>query len=55
MVETSSNQLQQQNYESTATVPCRFYRQVTYDDQLQAYAFINTNTLVPAKNSMYFP
>ena len=34
-------------------VPHRFYRQVTYDDQPQAYVFINTNTLVPAKNSMY--
>ena len=32
---------------------CRFYRQVTYDDQLQAYVFINTNALVPAENSMY--
>ena len=34
-------------------VPHRFYRQVTYDDQLQVYVFVDTTTLVPTKNSMY--
>ena len=34
-------------------VPDRFYRQVTYYDQLQAYVFIDTRALVPAKSSMY--
>ena len=53
MTETSSNQLPLQGYENMTRVPCRFYRQVTYDDQLQACVSINTNTLVPAKNIMY--
>ena len=53
MVETSSNQLPQQGYESMIRVPHRFYRQVTYDDQLQVYVFTDTNALVLAQTSMY--
>ena len=34
-------------------VPHRFYRQVTYDEQLQAYVFIYINALVMAETSMY--
>ena len=34
-------------------MPCRFYRQVTYNEQLQAYVFIDTNARVPAEGSMY--
>ena len=52
-IETYSVQLPPQGYESRSRVPHRFYRQVTYDDQLQAYVFINMKALVPAKNSMY--
>ena len=52
-VVTSSDQLLQQSYEGMNKVPQRFYRQVTYDDQLQAYAFTNTNALVLAESSTY--
>ena len=31
----------------------RFYGQVTYDEQLQAYVFTDTDAKVPAENSMY--
>ena len=50
---TSSDQLLPQGYESITRVSHRFYKQVTYDDQLQAYVFVDTRTLVPAENSMY--
>ena len=53
MIQTSSDQLPQQGYESMTRVPCRFYRQVTHDNQVQAYVFPDNNALVPAKNSMY--
>ena len=33
-VETSSNQLPYQDYETVTRVPCRFYRKVPYDNQL---------------------
>ena len=32
---------------------CKFYRQVAYDDQLQAYVFADTNALVLVEISMY--
>ena len=53
MVETSSDQLLHQGYENMTRVPHIFYRQVTYDDQLQAHLFTDTNTLVPVETSMY--
>ena len=53
MVEISSDQLPQQGYESMTRVPHRFYRQVRYDDQLQAYVIIDTIVLVLAETSMY--
>ena len=53
MVQTSSDQLLQQGYESMTKVSHRIYRQVTIDDQLQASVFADTNTLVPAETSMY--
>ena len=34
-------------------VPHRFYRQVTYDEELQEYVFPYTNALVLAETSMY--
>ena len=34
-------------------VPCRFYGQVTYGKQLQAYVFTDTNAKVPVENGMY--
>ena len=34
-------------------VPQRFYRQLTYDEQLQAYVFTGNNALVPVETSMY--
>ena len=34
-------------------VPCGFYRQVTYDEQLQAYVFTDTNAAISAETSMY--
>ena len=52
-VDSSSDQLLPQDYESMTRVPHRFYRQVTYDDQSQAYAFVDTSARVPAENSMY--
>ena len=33
-------------------VPHRFYRQVTYDKQLQAYVFTDTNAFIPTETSM---
>ena len=52
MVETSSDQLWQQGCENMIRVPCRFYRQVTYDEQLQAYVFTDINALILAETSM---
>ena len=34
-------------------MPCRFYRQVVYNEQLQAYIFTDTNARVPSEGSMY--
>ena len=53
MVETSSDELLQQGYENMTRVPCRFYRWVTYDKQLQVYVFTATNALILAETSMY--
>ena len=53
MVETSSDQLLQQGYENMIRVPCRFYGQVKYDEQLQAYVFTDTNTLIQEETIMY--
>ena len=53
MVETSNDQILQQGYESMTRLSCKFYRQVTYGDQPQAYVFADTNALVPAESSMY--
>ena len=53
MVETSSDQLQQQGYENVTRVPHRFYRHVTHDEQLQAYVFTDTSALIPAETSRY--
>ena len=53
MIETSCDQLAQQGYENMTRVPSRFYRQVTYDEQLQAHALTDTKALIPAENSMY--
>ena len=53
MVETSSDQLPQQGYENMTRVPCRFYRQMTYDEKLQAYTFTDTNASILAEISMY--
>ena len=53
MVETSSDQLSQQGYESMTRVSHKFYRQVTYDNHLQAYVFADTNALVLEENSAY--
>ena len=51
--DTFSDQLTPQNYESMTRVPCGFYRQVAYGDELQAYVFVDTRALVPTENSMY--
>ena len=34
-------------------MPPRFYGQVTYDEELQAYIFVDTNARVPADGCMY--
>ena len=34
-------------------MPHRFYRQVTNNEQLQAYIFVDTNPRVPAEGCMY--
>ena len=31
---------------------CWFYRQVTYDEQILAYVFTDTNALIPAETRM---
>ena len=33
--------------------PRRFYGQVTYSDQKQAYVFVEIDAVVPIENSMY--
>ena len=55
MVEISSDQLPLQGYDkqNMTGILHRFYRQVTYDIQLQAYAFTNYNVLIPVETSMY--
>ena len=55
MVETSSDQLPQWGFDkqNITRMPHRFYRQVTYDKQLQAYGFTDNNALVPVETSMY--
>ena len=53
MVEKFSDQLPQQGYENMTRVPHRFYRQVTFEEKLQAYAFTDTIVLIPAETSMY--
>ena len=51
MLETSSDQLPKKGHENMTRVTSRFYRQITYDEQLQAYVF--TDALIPAETSMY--
>ena len=34
-------------------MPCRFYRQVTYDEQLQAYVSVDNNARMPTEGCMY--
>ena len=36
-------------------VPVRFYSQVTYNEQLQAYVFTDTNALIPADTNPLIP
>ena len=52
MTEISSDHLPQQGYERMTRVPHKFYKQVTYDGQLQANVFPDTNALVLAEKSM---
>ena len=54
MVETSSDQLTHQGYENMTRVTHRFYRQVTYDELLQAYVFTDTTVLIMAETNMCF-
>ena len=50
-VETSNAQSSQEDYENVTKMPCRFYRQVSYDEQLQTYIFIDINARVPAEGA----
>ena len=34
-------------------VPKECYGQITYDNQKQAYVFVENNSLVPLENNMY--
>ena len=54
MVETSSDQLPQQGFDkqNMTRMLHRFYRQVAYDDQPEAYIFTDKNALVPVENSV---
>ena len=58
-VETSSEQSQNERYAGNrenqyrTCVPRKFYGQVTYTIQNQAYVFIKNDTIVPIENSMY--
>ena len=54
MVETSSDQLPQQSFDkqSMTRIPHRFYQQVTYDEQLQAFVFTDNNALVLIETSI---
>ena len=47
-IETPNTPASQEDNENIIKMPLRFYRQVTYDVQLQAYVFIDINATVPA-------
>ena len=55
MVVTSNDQLPQWGFDkqNMTRMPLRFYRQVTYDKQLQAYVFTDNNASVLVETSMY--
>ena len=55
MVETSSDQLLQQNFDkqNMIRVSHRIYRQVTYDEQLQEYVFADNSALVLVETRIY--
>ena len=48
-VETPNSQLSHEDHENIIEMPSGFYRQVTYNEQLQAYVFLHFNARVPAR------
>ena len=52
-MEAPNTQSSQEDNENVIERPCRFYRQVTYNEQLESYVFVNTNARVPAEGCMY--
>ena len=52
-IEASNTQSSQEDHKNLIEMPCRFYRQETYGEELQAYAFVDTNARVPAEGCMY--
>ena len=52
-IETSDMQSVQENYQIVTEIPSRFYGQVTYIEELQAYVFVDTNARVLAEGYMF--
>ena len=52
-IEIPNTQSSHEDHENSIEMLCRFYRQISYDDQLQVYAFVDTNARVPAEGHMY--
>ena len=46
-------QSSQENHENVIEIPSRFYRQVTYNKELQAYVFVDTNARVREEGYIY--
>ena len=52
-LETPDTQPLQENYKDVTEIPSRFHGQVTYDEELQPYAFADTNARVQAEGCIY--
>ena len=50
---TPNTQSSKGDHENVIEMPGTFYRQVTYDEKLQAYVSVDTKAKVPAEASMY--
>ena len=51
--ETYNTQSSQDDHKNIIEIPHRLYKQVIYDDELQAYLSVDTNARVPEEGCMY--
>ena len=52
-IETANTQSSHEDHEDILEMPFRFYRQLTYDEELQLYIFVDIKARVPAEGHMY--